>query len=96
MAEVIWLPQAENDLDEILHYLQQKWGERVFEEFIVKLGRIIKLICEQPTMFRHSSKMNIHQVLITKHNLLFYRIKENNIEILTLFDTRRDPTTKPF
>ena len=96
MAEVIWLPQAENDLDEILRYLQQKWGERVLEEFIVKLERIIKLICEQPTMFRHSSKMNIHQVLVTKHNLLFYRIKENNIEILTLFDTRRNPTTKPF
>ena len=59
MAEVIWLPQAENDLDEILRYLQQKWGERVLEEFIVKLERIIKLICEQQTMFCDSSKMNI-------------------------------------
>ena len=44
MAEVIWLPQAENDLDEILHYLQKKWGERVLEEFIVKLGLMDKIV----------------------------------------------------
>ena len=79
MGDVIWLPQAENDLDEVLHYLQQKWGEKVMEEFLVKLERMVKLICERPTMFRHSSKMNIHQVLVTKHNLLFYRIKDNQI-----------------
>jgi hypothetical protein len=36
-------------------------------------------------MFRRSTKMNIHQVLSTKHNLLFYRILENKIELLTFF-----------
>jgi hypothetical protein len=47
-------------------------------------------------MFRRSTKMNIHQVLITKHNLLFYRILENKIELLTFFDTRQNPVKKPF
>ena len=96
MVEVKWLPQAENDLDDILQYLHKTWGENVMEDFLSKLERIIKIICERPTMFRRSIKMNIHQVLVTKHNLLFYRIKENNIEILTLFNTKRDPAKKPF
>jgi plasmid stabilization system protein ParE len=96
MFEIIWLPQAENDFDNILDYLQKNWGDIVVDEFIYKLERILSLVSQKPTMFRRSSKMNIHQVLITKHNLLFYRIIENKIELLTFFDTRQNPVKKPF
>ncbi len=87
---------VDNDFDNILDYLQKNWGEIVVNEFIYKLERILSLVSQKPTMFRRSSKMNIHQVLITKHNLLFYRIIKNKIELLTLFDTKQNPTKKPF
>jgi plasmid stabilization system protein ParE len=90
------LPQAENDFDDILEYLQKNWGEKVTNEFILKLERILFLISQKPNMFRRSTKMGIHQVLITKHNLLFYRILKNKIELLTFFDTRQNPFKKPF
>jgi plasmid stabilization system protein ParE len=35
MFEIIWLPQAENDFDNIVDYLQKNWGEIVVEEFIL-------------------------------------------------------------
>ena len=96
MFEIIWLPQAEADFDKILLYLDQNWGAKVVDEFILKFERIIKLIILKPRMFRHSSKMDVHQVLITKHNLLFYRIIENKVELLTFFNTRQNPIKKPF
>jgi plasmid stabilization system protein ParE len=96
MLDIIWLPQAENDLGNILDYLQKNWGENIVDEFILKLERILSLVSQKPNMFRRSSKMNVHQVLITKHNLLFYRILENKIELLTIFDTRQNPVKKPF
>jgi plasmid stabilization system protein ParE len=41
MFEIIWLPQAENDLDNILDYLNKNFGEIVMDEFIFKLERIL-------------------------------------------------------
>ncbi len=96
MFEIIWLPQAETDFDKILLYMQENWGEKVVDDFILKFERIIELMIDKPRMFRHSSKMNVHQVLITKHNLLFYRIIENKVELLTFFNTRQNPIKKPF
>lgn len=36
MFEIIWLPQAENDFDDILDYLLKNFGEIVMNEFISK------------------------------------------------------------
>ena len=84
------------DFDDILNYLLKNFGEVVMDKFILKVEKIVSLVSQKPKMFRHSAKMNIHQVLITKHNLLFYRIIENKVELLTFFDTRQNPTKKPF
>ena len=41
-------------------------------------------------------KQNIHEVLITKHNLLLYQINETElkVELLAFFDTRQHPKKK--
>jgi hypothetical protein len=38
--------------------------------------------------------MGIYEALITKHNLLLFRIEGNRIELLTFFDTRQNPNKK--
>jgi len=42
-------------------------------------------------MFRRSAKMDIYEALITKPNLLLYKVTGNRIELLTFFDTRQRP-----
>lgn len=92
--KVIWLPKAEEQFENIIAYLQDKWTQKEISHFINKTERVIQLISSQPRLFRKSSKKNIHEVLITKHNLLIYRLQAHVIELLTFFDTRQNPKIK--
>ena len=83
--EIIWLPKAEERFDEIIEYLHQHWDDKAVRSFIKKATEKILQIAERPKMFRRSAKMGIHEVAITKHNLLLYRIKGNKVELLTFF-----------
>ena len=92
--QIIWLPKAEERYQEIIDYLQYKWNDKVIKDFVNKTNHKLLQIKKRPKMSRRSAKMDIYEVLITKHNLLLYRIKANKIELLTFFDTRQDPDKK--
>ena len=92
--EIVWLPKAEERFDEILLYLERNWEEKVIRSFIQNTEEKLAQVKQRPKMFRRSPSKNIHEVLITKHNLLLYRIKGNKIELLTFFDTRQNPKKK--
>ncbi|MEP7237665.1 MAG: type II toxin-antitoxin system RelE/ParE family toxin [Ferruginibacter sp.] len=92
--QIIWLPKAEARFQEIIEYLEYKWNNRVIEKFIEQTEKVLTQIKQRPTIFRRSAKMNIHEALVTKHNLLIYRINGSKIELLTFFDTRQDPKKK--
>jgi plasmid stabilization system protein ParE len=70
--QIIWLPKAETSYQEIIEYLKYKWNDRVIERFIAQTEKVLHQIKQRPAIFRRSGKMNIHEVLITKHNLLIY------------------------
>lgn len=57
----------------------------------------IKMILQDPHVFPIINKeFKIRKSVITKQNTLFYREKENKIEIVRLFDTRQDPNKLTF
>jgi len=39
---------------------------------------------------------DIRSILITKHNRLYYRIKEDTIEVINMYDTRANPNKNPY
>ncbi len=92
--QIIWLPKAEERYGEIIDYLQQHWNDKVIADFIAKTNTKLLQIKVRPTMFRRSAKMNVYEALITKHNLVLYRINRKRIELLTFFDTRQHPNKK--
>lgn len=92
--QIVWLPKAEIRYQEIIDYLQYKWNDKVISKFIAQTEKVLLQIKNRPTLFRRSSKMDIREALITKHNLLLYRINGSKIELLTFFDTRQDPKKK--
>jgi plasmid stabilization system protein ParE len=92
--QIIWLPKAEQRFQEIIDYLEYKWNDRVIENFITKTNTILYQIKRNPTLFRKSDKLNIYQALITKHNMLLYKVNGSKIELLTFFDTRQNPVKK--
>ena len=94
--QIIWSPKSEKTFDSVIHYLELKWTERQIKNFVKETERIAYLLSKNPYLFRGSEKKNIHEVLITKHNLLLYEIhKEKKVVVfLSFFDTRQHPKKK--
>ena len=92
--EIIWTPRAEKTFEKIINYLEKNWNEKEIEKFIELTNNIIQTISHQPEIFRHSKKIHIHEALITKHNILIYRIKEHSIDLIAFWDTRQNPKKK--
>lgn len=94
--EVIWSPQAEKTFEKVINYLEVNWTNKQIENLIIRTNRLVKLISRNPFLFKRSEKQNLHEVLITKHNLLLYQVNDvdQKVELLAFFDTRQHPKKK--
>ena len=79
-------------LKEIVKYLEGNWPPNVKQEFLEKLDQTKLLISKYPETFPISKSFpGLYKCTLTKHNTIFYRIHKNEIEIVTLFDSRQHP-----
>lgn len=89
---VIISPQAKEDIDNILSYLSQNWNQEVIEKFLEKLELFYFIVSINPRLFGYLNKQkNIRKYAITKHNIIYYRIKKKEVQIITVFDVRQRP-----
>lgn len=93
--EIRWSEQAEITFFEVVEYLNQNWTQKEVDNFIDETYSVIELISKKPLLSRSSGLENYREILITKHNLLMYRIREEEIVLLSFFDTRQHPRKKP-
>jgi Txe/YoeB family toxin of Txe-Axe toxin-antitoxin module len=94
---VIYKVRFRTSLVQLLFYLESEWGKGVADQLLVKLEKRIERLKLQPfTGIRSEKVSNVRSVLVTYQNRLFYRVKGNTIEILNLYDTRRNPGTKRY
>ena len=94
--KIIWSPQAELTFENVINYLFENWTIKQVENLLSRTNKLIGLISKNPFLFRGSEKQKIHEVLVTKHNLLLYQINETElkVELLAFFDTRQHPKKK--
>lgn len=86
-----------NKVIKLLDYLETSWSKEVAKKFLEKLDKRIDHLSNQPyTGIEIKTLKNVRSVLITKYNRLYYRIKDNDIEILNLYDTRINPQKNPY
>ena len=58
----------------------------------LKLEETLSLIAQNPNLFQVSDiKNEIRRVVILKHNTLYYRHINNQIEIISFFSNRQSP-----
>lgn len=85
---------AERKLLKLSEYLLENWNLKTRDEFISKLSEKIKQISIQPDSCSKSSEFkNLYKCVVTKQTSFYYRIKwdKEEIEIITIFDTRQNP-----
>lgn len=70
--EIIWSPRSKRTFGWVIEYLQKEWTKKDVFAFVAKTEKILALIRKGNVKFRSAGKAEIHEVLITKHNLLIY------------------------
>ena len=86
-----WTPEAELTFDNIVEYLEKEWSEKEVKKFFARVNHMLILISQNPKIYKASKTNDVRIGVITKHNSLVYRIKSNEIELLTFWANRQDP-----
>ena len=79
-------------MDNIARYLETEWSVRVRDKFLEVLKKKIEQITRMPQMYEASSKKKtIRRCVVSKQTSLYFRAKKEEIEIVTIQDTRKNP-----
>ncbi len=90
--KVIISKTAEKKLSSLFEYLLENWSAKVKSNFIKKLDHNIDIIKLEPETFPESQKdPGLRKCVITKQTTLYYRFDSEQINIVTIFDTRQNP-----
>jgi plasmid stabilization system protein ParE len=90
--KIVWTENALAELKETINHIEQNWNERVIRKFATKLEDTLLLISGNPEMYPVSVRnKNIRRAVIMKLNTLYYRKKNDTIEILSFFSNRQNP-----
>ena len=87
--EIIINKRFTNKLLNVLDYLEKEWGSKVAHAFLDTIYTRIYVLQAHPYIGSLTSMHNVRSTLITKHNRLYYRVANNKIIILNLYDTRK-------
>lgn len=87
-----WTDHALSELEDIIKYLEENWTEKELKTFSQELDHTIELISKNPKLFQTSRQnKTVRRAVVAKFNNLYYRQKNQTIEILSLFANRQDP-----
>ncbi|EGV44346.1 type II toxin-antitoxin system RelE/ParE family toxin [Bizionia argentinensis JUB59] len=85
---------AETKLLKLSEYLLENWNIKTRDRFIEKLSEKIRQISIQPESCPQSTEFpGLYACVVAKQITLYYRIsiELQEIEIITVFDTRQNP-----
>lgn len=95
--KIIITNRFRKNVQSIYTYISKKFSSRIAFLFLDKIETRVEFISRYPEAGKLSQKKkNIRCVQLTPHNFIYYRVKKGTIEILCLFDMRRNPTKRPY
>lgn len=93
--KIFWTKRALVNFDKILEYLEEDFGEIPTKTFVIKLHIFLDNLKDFPELgaLQHNDKQ-IRGFVIVKQVTIFYKVYDDHIRILNLFDNRQDPKKK--
>jgi plasmid stabilization system protein ParE len=89
---IFWTDFALKELENTIEYIEQNWSEKELKNLAEKLEETLNLISKNPDIFQVSEfKKDVRRVVVLKFNTIYYRLNNNQIEILSFFSNRQDP-----
>ncbi len=92
--DLVFSKKASDDLHSILIYLEREWSLKVSKNFTKVLDRKLLQVASNPITYpAFKNKKQIRKCVVNKNISMFYRIRNREIQIITLFDNRKNPKT---
>jgi len=89
--KISWTPRALLDRLEILEYWSNRNKSKAYSKKLYELfASHAKLVAKNPELGKATEFASVRVIIVTDY-LIYYNIGDNDIEILTIWDMRRDP-----
>lgn len=89
--KVHWTENALKELSNTVYYLEQNFTLKELNKLAIEIEKIILIISKNPNTFKEiNPNNNVRKIVILKYNTMFYRVKNESIEILSFFSNRQD------
>jgi plasmid stabilization system protein ParE len=95
--KIIISKRFRNNTLRVYQYLLKEFSAKTAFSFLDNIEKRIEFIAKNPTVGKPSVKRkDVRSILFTPHNQVFYRYQNNTIEVLCLFDMRKNPRKRPY
>lgn len=93
--KILWTENALKELQKTIKFLEENWTEKELKNLATNLEKNLHLISQNPYLFQSSDyKKEVRRAVILTLNSLYYKINENNVEILSFFSNRQNPKNR--
>ncbi len=92
--EIFWTNLALEELKETIEYLKIKFSNKEIQKLVKEIEKTTQLISHNPNLFPMSDKKQVRKVVILRFNSLYYRVEQNQVQILSFFSNRQSPETR--
>jgi len=93
--EVIWTDDAKLDLYDILEYWDNRNGSKAFStKLLQEFDEAAERIGNFPFHGKESETEDVRDIIV-RHYAITYHVSENIIHIISVWDERRNPQTRP-
>ena len=90
--KILWTDFALKELEKTIEYLEENWSEKELRNLAENIEEKLALISQNPNLFQASGhKKEIRRVVILTYNKLYYRVTNEQIEIISFFSNRQSP-----
>ena len=90
--EIFWADEANEDLDEIIEYLEEKWTEEQIHNFFVRLEECLTNIKVAPHRQKDSiRKAGTKEYQHSSQTTIFYSFDDKVVNILRLWANLKNP-----
>lgn len=92
--KILWTDYALEELAQTISYLEQCFTEKKIINLAQKIESITELLSRNPFIFPQSEFNQVYKVTILKFNTFYYKILGNEVQILSFFSNRQNPTKR--
>ena len=87
--EIVRKKRFLNKLTQVLEFLQHEWGNESACNFLEIIDGKVESLSNNPYIGAFTGVRETRSLYITKHNRIFYKIVDDKIFILNMYDARK-------